>query len=97
MTPNRIGGPWDISRHFSRDAEGFHLKEYSIAELAAVFRKAGFRRVGVLMGARGRYLRVPAGPMIACESLAGLLPHAWRMAAAARFLTFGYIRMVAEK
>ncbi|MGH8249948.1 MAG: class I SAM-dependent methyltransferase [Steroidobacteraceae bacterium] len=43
-TPNRLTGPHDISRHFDKVATGFHLHEYTIRELAGIFRKR-FRRV----------------------------------------------------
>src|SRR5262249_53890709 len=29
VTPNRVGGPYDISRHFDKVATGLHLKEYT--------------------------------------------------------------------
>ncbi len=97
VTPNRLGGPWDASRSFSRTAEGFHLREYSISELARMFRKCGFRRVGVLLGVRGRFILVRAGLVALAERAVSLLPHTWRKTAAQRFLWAGYIRMVAQK
>jgi SAM-dependent methyltransferase len=33
ITPNRVTGPHDISRHFTERASGLHLSEYSIGEL----------------------------------------------------------------
>lgn len=44
-TPNRLTGPWDISRGFTPTATGFHLWEYTNGELGAMMRRAGFRRV----------------------------------------------------
>jgi SAM-dependent methyltransferase len=41
-TPNCRTGPQDISRGFTRSAEGLHLKEWSVAELTAALRRAGF-------------------------------------------------------
>lgn len=54
-TPNRLNGPHDISRSFDRVATGFHLKEYTVAELDQLFRHAGFSRVKVIVATRGRY------------------------------------------
>jgi ubiquinone/menaquinone biosynthesis C-methylase UbiE len=48
-TPNRRTGPQDISRGFSRTADGLHLKEWTVAELIRTMRAAGFARVGGLL------------------------------------------------
>jgi ubiquinone/menaquinone biosynthesis C-methylase UbiE len=59
ITPNRLSGPHDVSQYFDQVATGFHLKEYTFAELAGIFRVVGFRKFQALSGARGLYLRVP--------------------------------------
>lgn len=56
ITPNRMSGPHDISRGFDETATGFHLREYSVRELRNLLQEAGFSRVRVLLGGRGRYL-----------------------------------------
>lgn len=43
-TPHRFSGPHDISRFFTDEPSGFHLKEWTYGELAAVARAAGFSR-----------------------------------------------------
>jgi len=49
-TPNKHFGPHDVSRFFvDGRAQGFHLKEYSIAEMVPLFREAGFCRVYVVV------------------------------------------------
>lgn len=78
ITPNRIAGPHDISKYFDRIATGFHLKEYTVGELAALMREAGFSRVAAIVGARGRFVRVPAAWMSALEGLLMLLPEGLR-------------------
>jgi SAM-dependent methyltransferase len=45
VTPNRLYGPHDISRSFSRVPQGFHLREYTHLELGGELRCAGFRPV----------------------------------------------------
>ena len=41
-TPHRFSGPHDISRYFSDEPRGFHLKEWTYGELAKVAAAAGF-------------------------------------------------------
>ena len=48
VTPNRLYGPHDISRHFSDRPLGFHLREYTHVELAAELERAGFDPVLVM-------------------------------------------------
>lgn len=56
VTPNRLSGPWDISRGFDEEATGLHLKEYTIGELAAHLRAAGFNRVYAFASYHGQLL-----------------------------------------
>src|SRR5690606_28242527 len=44
-TPNRVTGPWDVSRGITDDPTGFHLREFTHGELARLMRDAGFVRV----------------------------------------------------
>jgi SAM-dependent methyltransferase len=60
VTPNRVYGPSDISAFFDDEPRGFHLKEYTLAEILEVFRSAGFPKAHVSIGARGHFLRAPA-------------------------------------
>jgi ubiquinone/menaquinone biosynthesis C-methylase UbiE len=50
VTPNRLLGPHDISRHFDDVATGLHLKEYGFGDLARLLRAVGFGRVRALAG-----------------------------------------------
>ena len=48
-TPNRLFGPADVSRFFTdAEAQGFHLKEYSISEMLALFSDAEFSATQVI-------------------------------------------------
>ena len=78
ITPNRHYGPSDISAYFEDEPRGFHLREYSLADLQEVLRGAGFRRFEAWVGARGRFVRVPAFAVRAAESLVGAMPGAAR-------------------
>ena len=72
MTVNRLNGPWDISAFFDDEATCFHLQEYSIGDLAKLLKKQGFSRLSSLVGARGRYLRLPVWMTRAVE-----IPFSW--------------------
>jgi len=74
ITPNRLAGPHDISRYFETVAKGFHLKEYTLAELYALFRSTGFGDVKVQAGVLGKFVSLPIGPIRALERIMALLP-----------------------
>lgn len=74
ITPNRLNGPHDVSQHFDSVATGFHLKEYTVAELSELFRTVGFRKVQVLLGRRGACVPVPVPPVVAGEFALRLVP-----------------------
>jgi len=71
ITPNRLSGPWDISRYFDEVATGLHLKEYTINELAKVFRLAGFSKVNAFLSYMGYRMppRFPVDPFVWIEWL----------------------------
>jgi SAM-dependent methyltransferase len=74
ITPNGLSGPHDISAHFDSVATGFHLKEYTVAELSQLFRKVGLRKVQALLGRQGVCIPAPVAPVVAGEAILGLLP-----------------------
>ena len=77
-TPSRASGPHDISRYFGYEARGFHLKEYDYAELWGLFRKAGFRRVEVLVGSGEKSCHAPFPLVRALELLVTVMPRRLR-------------------
>ena len=85
VTPNRLNGPHDISRRFSDHAEGFHLKEYTITELASLFLSVGFRRVNAYARTRLLCFRVPLRLIQALEAWLDRLPVRRRRAIASRW------------
>ena len=100
ITPNRLSGPHDVSKFFDQVATGFHLMEYTTQELSKLFKDVGFSKVAVLVGAKGKYYKLPACPVAFCEWVVGLFPYKLRKAIALnlpfRFL-FGNIRIVGVK
>ena len=48
VTPSRLYGPHDVSKHFTDRPVGFHLREYLHVDLAAQLARAGFARVGAI-------------------------------------------------
>ena len=80
VTPNRIYGPHDISRHFSDRAEGLHLCEYTHADLARQLLREGFADVRVI----GRVGDAPRAWGLfgigLVERIVEVLPRSWRRA-----------------
>lgn len=74
MTPNRLSGPHDVSKYFDHVATGFHLREYTAGELSALFGKAGFSRVKLLVRVKGHYFGMPRLLHEAIEGFIGCLP-----------------------
>jgi SAM-dependent methyltransferase len=78
ITPHRYSGPHDISKFFSDEACGFHLKEYTYRELDAVFRRSGFAFTRVWTGIKGRFVRLPQPLVFGLETIIGRLPRRWQ-------------------
>lgn len=99
VTPNRLSGPHDVSRGFDPVATGLHLKEYTVREIHRVFLRAGFSRIRVCVGARGRYLKLSAVPVVLLEKLLWAMPHpaGSRIARSFPFRQLLGIRLVAVK
>ncbi len=84
VTPNRTMGPHDISRFFDDEATGFHLKEYTIGELARLFREVGFRKVSLGVATSGNARSVPVAPFALLENALFTLPRNLRIAVASK-------------
>jgi SAM-dependent methyltransferase len=99
ITPSRFTGPHDISRYFADTANGFHLKEYTIAELRQIMRQAGFRRAVQYARIRGTYFAVPGWFTRILEVLCGSLSPRMRARVCRNAIARGLldIRLVAWK
>lgn len=80
VTPNRLSGPHDISRHFADTPQGFHLHEYTATELADLLRHAGFSRVQMVVTVGGRRLSplLPSALVRPVEATLDRLPRRMR-------------------
>ncbi|HVM90366.1 MAG TPA: class I SAM-dependent methyltransferase [Verrucomicrobiae bacterium] len=98
-TPHRYNGPHDISQYFDQTATGFHLKEYTNAELASIMRQAGFGTIWSLTGVRGYVLPLPLFIVVAHERLFARIPAKNRryLANIQPFKALLGIRLVAKK
>jgi SAM-dependent methyltransferase len=74
VTPNRLNGPWDISRNFDNVAKGLHLHEYTNSELESKFKQAGFTRVRAYVRAKGLHLLLPLFPVKMLEFALSSMP-----------------------
>lgn len=87
ITPNALTGPHDISAHFGEIPRGFHLREWTIRELSAQLRTAGFSRVDVAVALGGEVLVQVPGPRYGrLEAALARLPRGRRRAGIVRKL-----------
>jgi SAM-dependent methyltransferase len=77
VTPNWLQRPSDVTGDFLPPrsvARGLHFKEYRLAEVARLLKRAGFRRVATpLVSTRGRMLRCGGGGRLAKQLAEPLL------------------------
>lgn len=85
LTPSRVTGPHDVSRFFDEVSTGLHLKEYSAAELNALFLRAGFSKTRILVAIRRHFFVLPVWPVVWAEFLLERLPRRLARKMAARF------------
>jgi SAM-dependent methyltransferase len=78
ITANRLLGPHDISRYFDSVATGLHMKEYTVGELAKLYRNAGFHQLWVEKRWKSHRAKVPVPAMRVAEAILGSLPWAAR-------------------
>jgi len=99
VTPNRLCGPHDISGYFDEVASGFHIREYTVDEAVKIFKKAGFSKCRLLLGAKGFYLSFPTLPVRWIESVLDKLPHALsrKISSSLPFTLLLGIKLVARK
>lgn len=102
ITPNRLSGPHDISKYFDEIATGFHLKEYTVTELAELFRKVGFSKISLYKSYQRTNLEIPliSGTLPIfrfCEEVLGVLPYSLRRKIASLPILFRGMTVVGTK
>lgn len=94
-TPHAYNGPHDISWFFSREPEGFHLKEWSCTELRSLLRGLGYSRVQPLWWARGLQMRLPYAYFAGSEQVLARMP--WKLKTALARLMLPTVCVVVTK
>lgn len=102
ITPNRLSGPHDVSKHFDEVATGFHLKEYSITELQQLFRQVGFSKVTWIKNNNNLHIEIPLMfgtiPLLkTCEVVLEKLPYSLRRKVASTPLLFRGMTIIGMK
>jgi SAM-dependent methyltransferase len=69
-TPHRFSGPHDISRFFSDEANGFHLKEWTYGELVQLLKECGYSQCRFYRFAMNYPFRMPKFLILSLEKIA---------------------------
>ncbi|MDR4464485.1 MAG: class I SAM-dependent methyltransferase [Nitrospira sp.] len=85
-TPHRYTGPHDISKYFSYEAEGFHLKEWTYAEINEIVMGLGYSKFHTYWSGGGVDIRMPYFYHAVCESVLGSIPPKYIRSVARLFL-----------
>ena len=100
ITPHRLTGPHDVSRYFSDEAEGFHLKEYTYKEMKAVLKAAGFNRIKGYVGYNKLgYVGININLLILAEKIYSVCPKLFRKKARSNSVIFNFfgLKIIAKK
>lgn len=95
-TPHRYTGPHDISRYFSDEPEGFHLKEWTYREISGLLKEAGYPRFDAYRHRGGSLVQVPKAIVFSLEYMLRYMPRKVQRRLAWRF-SFTPMIIVAEK
>lgn len=73
-TPHRFSGPHDVSRYFSNEAEGFHLKEWTYSEIAKILKRLEYSSWSGYKYTKRNLTRKPFAYFIIIEYILNMLP-----------------------
>jgi SAM-dependent methyltransferase len=73
-TPHPFSGPHDVSQFFCDDAEGFHLKEWTYAEIKSLITGLKYSDFSTRWRGRGIDFRLPYSYFAICEHILSLFP-----------------------
>ncbi|MBC7949122.1 MAG: methyltransferase domain-containing protein [Chitinophagaceae bacterium] len=100
ITPHKLTGPHDVSRYFSDDAEGFHMKEYTYSDMKKVLKAGGFRKIKGYVGySKWGYIGVNVNLLIMVEKIYSLVPKSLRkkMRNSSPIFNFFGLKIIAKK
>lgn len=100
ITPHRLTGPHDISRYFTDDAQGFHMKEYSYKDMKTVLKKGGFKNIKGYVGySKWGYVGLNINLLIFAEKVYSIFPKAFRRKVRGNSLIFNFfgLKIMATK
>jgi SAM-dependent methyltransferase len=85
-TPHRFSGPHDVSRYFSDEAEGFHLKEWTYGEIEKVLSDLKYSSWSGYWDAKGIRIKMPFTYFVSIEYVLSVIPKKLRKIASRYFL-----------
>ena len=100
ITPHRYTGPHDISRDFTKEAEGFHMKEYIYKEMKSILSAHGFKKIRGYVGySKLGYFSVPMPLLILAEKFFNIFPDKFKRKVRGNSLVFNLfgMKIIAEK
>jgi predicted SAM-dependent methyltransferase len=100
ITPHRYTGPHDISRDFTKDAQGFHMKEYIYKEMRDILKANGFKKIkGYIGHKKTGYFAMPMWMLIASEKMFNIFPGSFKRKMRGNSLVFNLfgMKIIAEK
>ena len=100
ITPHRLTGPHDISRYFTDDAEGFHMKEYTYKEMKSVLKTGGFKKIRGFVGySKWGYMGININLLILAEKIYGVFPKSFRKKIRGSSVIFNFfgLKIIASK
>ena len=95
-TPHRFSGPHDVSRYFSDEAEGFHLKEWTYSEIAKILQHLKYSLWSGYKYTKRNLIKKPFAYFIIIERILNILPRRLRKIFS-RCLLSRYITMAVIK
>ena len=92
-TPHRFSGPHDVSRYFSDEAEGFHLKEWTYSEIAKILKHLKYSSWSGYRYEKGNPAKRSFAYFIIIEYILNILPKRLRKVISKYFLPNNIIIM----
>jgi len=95
-TPHRFSGPHDVSRYFSDEAEGFHLKEWTYSEIVKILKRLKYSSWSGYKYTKRNLIKKPFAYLIIIGYILNILPKRLRRIMS-RCLLSRYITMAVIK